>query len=110
MCRPRLLQWSTWDLHKDQCIEWFNKTVEENPYRIVAQSDPRFDSLRFRSSLDALLRRMKLSLEVIGPTHTHTHTHTGLTILKTQSGRRNTLKQATMTYCPATPSLEGFGL
>ncbi|HZE72128.1 MAG TPA: tetratricopeptide repeat protein [Pyrinomonadaceae bacterium] len=46
---------------KDQAFEWFNKTVEENPYRIAwLKVDPRFDSLRSDPRFDALLRRMKL--------------------------------------------------
>jgi Tfp pilus assembly protein PilF len=46
---------------KDQAFEWFNKTFEENPYRIAwLKVDPRFDSLRSDSRFDALLRRMKL--------------------------------------------------
>jgi len=46
---------------KDQAFEWFNKTFEENPYRIAwLKVDPRFDSLRSDPRFDALLRRMKL--------------------------------------------------
>jgi TolB-like protein/Tfp pilus assembly protein PilF len=46
---------------KDQAFEWFNKTFEENPYRITfLKVDPRFDSLRSDPRFDALLRRMKL--------------------------------------------------
>src|SRR5882724_497821 len=46
---------------KDQAFEWFNKTVEENPYWIAwLKVDPRFDSLRSDPRFDALLRRMKL--------------------------------------------------
>jgi TolB-like protein/DNA-binding winged helix-turn-helix (wHTH) protein/Tfp pilus assembly protein PilF len=47
---------------KDQAFEWFNKTFEENPYRIAwLKVDPRFDSLRSDPRFDALLRRMKLA-------------------------------------------------
>ena len=46
---------------KDQAFEWFNKTVEENPYRINwIKVDPRFDSLRSDPRFAVLLRRMKL--------------------------------------------------
>ena len=44
---------------KDQAFEWFNKTFEENPYRIAfIKMNPRFDSLRSDPRFDALLRRM----------------------------------------------------
>jgi len=47
---------------KDQAFEWFNKTFEENPYRIAfIKVSPRFDSLRSDPRFDALLRRMKLA-------------------------------------------------
>ena len=46
---------------KDQAFEWFNKTFEENPYRIAwLKVDPRFDSLRSDPRFADLLRRMKL--------------------------------------------------
>jgi TolB-like protein/DNA-binding winged helix-turn-helix (wHTH) protein/Tfp pilus assembly protein PilF len=46
---------------KDQALAWFNKTFEENPYRLAwLKVDPRFDSLRSDPRFDALLRRMKL--------------------------------------------------
>jgi TolB-like protein/DNA-binding winged helix-turn-helix (wHTH) protein/Tfp pilus assembly protein PilF len=46
---------------KDQAFEWFNKTLEENPYRIAfIKVDPRFDSLRSDPRFADLLRRMKL--------------------------------------------------
>ena len=46
---------------KDQAFEWFNKTFEENPYRILwLKVDPRFDSLRSDPRFADLLRRMKL--------------------------------------------------
>jgi TolB-like protein/DNA-binding winged helix-turn-helix (wHTH) protein/Tfp pilus assembly protein PilF len=46
---------------KDQAFEWFNKTFDENPYRIAfIKVDPRFDSLRSDPRFTDLLRRMKL--------------------------------------------------
>ena len=47
---------------KDQAFEWFNKTVDEDPYRIAfIKTNPRFDSLRSDPRFDALLRRLKLA-------------------------------------------------
>ena len=46
---------------KDQAFEWFNKTVDEDPYRIAfLKTNPRFDSLRSDPRFTDLLRRMKL--------------------------------------------------
>ena len=46
---------------KDQAFEWFNKTVDEDPYRIAfIKTNPRFDSLRSDPRFADLLRRMKL--------------------------------------------------
>ncbi len=47
---------------KDQAFEWFNKTFDENPYRIAfVKVNPRFDSLRSDPRFTLLLRRMKLA-------------------------------------------------
>jgi TolB-like protein/DNA-binding winged helix-turn-helix (wHTH) protein/Tfp pilus assembly protein PilF len=46
---------------KDQAFEWFNKTFDENPYRIsFIKVNPKFDSLRSDPRFTDLLRRMKL--------------------------------------------------
>lgn len=46
---------------KDQAFEWFNKTFDENPYRLsFINVDPRFDKLRSDPRFTDLLRRMKL--------------------------------------------------
>jgi TolB-like protein/Tfp pilus assembly protein PilF len=47
---------------KDQAFEWFNKTFDENPYRIAfIKVNPRFDRLRSDPRFAVLLRRMKLA-------------------------------------------------
>ena len=47
---------------KDQAFEWFNKTIDEDPYRIAfIKTNPRFDSLRSDPRFADLLRRMKLA-------------------------------------------------
>jgi len=47
---------------KNQAFEWFNKTFDENPYRIAfINVNPRFDSLRSDPRFTELLRRMKLA-------------------------------------------------
>jgi TolB-like protein/Tfp pilus assembly protein PilF len=46
---------------KDLAFEWFNKTFDENPYRIsFINVNPRFDSLRSDPRFTELLRRLKL--------------------------------------------------
>jgi TolB-like protein/DNA-binding winged helix-turn-helix (wHTH) protein/Tfp pilus assembly protein PilF len=46
---------------KDRAFEWFNKTFDENPYRIAfLRVNPRFDRLRSDQRFTDLLRRMKL--------------------------------------------------
>jgi tetratricopeptide (TPR) repeat protein len=47
---------------KDQAFEWFNKTLDENPYRLsFIKVNPRFDSLRSDRRFADLLRRLKLT-------------------------------------------------
>jgi TolB-like protein/DNA-binding winged helix-turn-helix (wHTH) protein/Tfp pilus assembly protein PilF len=47
---------------KDQAFEWFNKTLDENPYRLAfIKVNPRFDSLRSDPRFADLLRRLKLA-------------------------------------------------
>jgi hypothetical protein len=47
---------------QDQAFEWFNKTFEENPYRIsFIKVNPRFYSLRSHPRFTDLVRRMKLA-------------------------------------------------
>ena len=46
---------------KDKAFDWFNKTFEENPYRLsILKANPRFASLRSDPRFTDLLKRMKL--------------------------------------------------
>ena len=46
----------------DKAFEWFNKTFDENPYRLsILKASPRFEGLRSDPRFTDLLRRMKLA-------------------------------------------------